>query len=169
MFNRLTLSLTLLVAAGLGTAAVLNANAAHHSPSTGGSQQLYLTPASSTLRAGSTITVQIRENSGTTPVNAVQANFAYPADMLQFGSISSNGTAFGVEAQADNLAGIVRIARGSTNPVTGDQLVATVTFTSKAAHGTANLAFTPESALITSVTNSNLLTSTGSASYRLSK
>jgi hypothetical protein len=59
---------------------------------------IYLTPSAQTFAGGSTITVQVRENSGTTPINAVQTNFSYPANLLTFVSASYNSASFGTPA-----------------------------------------------------------------------
>jgi hypothetical protein len=54
--------------------------------------------------------------------------------------------------------------------LTGDQLVTKVNFKSKSTSGTANMAFRPSTALLSSTTNQNLLSSvsaTGSANYTI--
>jgi hypothetical protein len=129
---------------------------------------IYLTPAAVTMGPSNTFTVQVRENSGATAVNAVQANLSYPTSLLTFVSIDTTGTAFSVEAQNSGGAGAVNLGRGTTTPVTGDQLIATITFTSTATSGTASVAFTSGTALVSSTTNADILGSlaaTGSGSY----
>jgi chitodextrinase len=135
---------------------------------------IYLTPASQTIAGNTNITVQVRENSGTTPVNAVQANFSYPASLLTYVSMDTTGSAFGTAAQGTGGSGSVNIARGTScngtcSTLTGDQLIATVTFKSTTTSGTAALAFTTGTALVgAAAPNPNLLSSlaaTGGASY----
>jgi hypothetical protein len=129
---------------------------------------IYLTPATQTLGPSSTFTVQVRENSGASPVNAVQANLSYPTSLLTFVSINTTGTAFSIEAQNTGGAGAINLGRGTTTPVTGDQLIATITFTTTATSGTASVPFTSGTALVSSSTNQDLLGSlaaTGSGSY----
>ncbi len=121
---------------------------------------VWLSPASSSLALNSTFTVEVRENSGTTPVNAVQANFSYPATLVDFVSISTSSTAFGLEAQSFGGNGQVTMARGTCGgcaAVTGDQLIATVTFKTKSTNGTAAMAFTSGTALISSSSNTDIL------------
>lgn len=129
---------------------------------------VYLSPASQTLGPNTTFTVQVREDSGTTPVNAVQANFSYPAALVDFVSISTTGTAFTTDAPSSGGSGQVSIARGIIGNLTGDKLIATVTFKTKTTSGTANMAFTTGTALVSSSSNQNLLASlasTGGGSY----
>jgi hypothetical protein len=132
---------------------------------------VYLTPATQTVGPSSTITVQVRENSGTTAVNAVQANFSYPASLLTFVSIDTTTSAFTTAAQATGGSGQVSIARGIVGSVVGDQLVATVTFTANTTSGSASLAFTSGTALVSAQDpnkNQDILGSlaaTGGATY----
>jgi hypothetical protein len=123
---------------------------------------VYLSPSSMTVGPNGTVTVQVRENSGTTAVNAVQANFSYPTSLLAFVSIDGTGSAFGTAAQGTGSAGQVSIARGTScssgcTSVTGDQLVAIVTFQANTTNGAATLAFTSGTALIESTNNTDLL------------
>jgi len=60
---------------------------------------LSLSPADGSFAPGSTINVTIHENSGTSAVNAVQANVTYPTDKLQFVSVNGSNSAFSVAAQ----------------------------------------------------------------------
>ena len=101
---------------------------------------LYLSPASGSVSKGSILTVNIRENSGGEPVNSVQANLTYPANLLDFVSISSS-SAWGVVAQSSGGGGSVQIARGALPAVSGDQLVASVRFKAKTDTGTASITF----------------------------
>jgi hypothetical protein len=118
---------------------------------------IYLNPASMVVGANGTVTVDVRENSGTTTVNAVQANFSYPTTLLTFVSIDSTGTAFTTQAEGTGSAGLVKIGKGTTTPVIGDQLVARVTFQATATGGAATMAFTSGTALASSTTNTDIL------------
>lgn len=129
---------------------------------------IYLSPASQTLAGGGTLTLEVRENSGTTGVNAVQANFSYQTSLLTFVSIDTSTSAFTTQAEASGGAGQVKIARGITGSLTGDQLIAKVTFKATTTSGTANLAFTTGTALVNSSTNQDILSSlaaTGGGAY----
>jgi hypothetical protein len=118
---------------------------------------VYLNPASMVVGPNGTVTVDVRENSGATAVNAVQANFNYPTGILTFVSIDASTSAFGTQAESTGSAGLVKLGRGTTTPVTGDQEVAKVTFTGLATGGSANLAFTTGTALVNSTTNTDIL------------
>jgi hypothetical protein len=123
---------------------------------------VYLTPASQTFAVNTTFTVDIRENSGTTPVNAVQANFSYPATLVDFVSMDTSSSAFSTVAQSTGGSGSVTFAGGTPagsggTSVTGDQLVARVTFKTKTTGGVASMSFTSGTALINSSTNTDLL------------
>lgn len=121
---------------------------------------IYLSPATTTVGPGGIITVQVRENSGSTGVNAVQANFSYPTSLLTCSTIDASTSAFGVEAQSTCTNGQVTLARGVSGgsaPLTGDQLVATITFTAATTGGTATLAFTSGTALVSASTNQDIL------------
>jgi hypothetical protein len=128
--------------------------------------RIYLNPASANPGVGQTVTVEVRENSGSTAVNAVQANFTYPTARLQFVSISADGSAFPVQAENSGANGQVKIARGTTTPVSGDQLLAKVTFKVTAA-GSAPLDFNTGTALASSTTHGNVLGATTGATYTL--
>lgn len=101
---------------------------------------LYLSPGSGSVSKGSTITVNVRENSGGSKVNGAQANLSYPADKLDFVSISSS-SAFSVVAENSGGGGNVRIGRGALPSVSGDQLIASVRFRAKVDSGSATVSF----------------------------
>ncbi len=129
---------------------------------------IYLSPSSQTLAANTTFTVALRENSGTASVNALQANFSYDPNLVDFVSIDTTGSAFTTAAQATGGAGAVQISRGIIGSLTGDQLVANVTFKAKTSSGTAAMAFTSGTALVDASSNANLipsLSSTGGSSF----
>ncbi len=121
---------------------------------------VYLTPASQTFGPSSSFSVQVRENSGTTTVNAVQANLSYNANLLTFVSISTTGSAFGVTAQTSGGSGVINIGlgvSGGSPAVTGDQLVAILNFKTTTTGGTATVPFTTGTALVSSTTNQDIL------------
>jgi YD repeat-containing protein len=121
---------------------------------------IYLNPASVVVGPNGTVTVDVRENSGTTAVNAVQANFTYPIGLLTFVSIDGcvqSGTTcsapFGTQAESTGASGLVKIGRGiAAATVTGDQLVARVTFNAGATGGAATMAFASGTALVAPTT-----------------
>ena len=125
---------------------------------------LSLSPATSTVGLGNNITVAVRENSGTDPVNAVEADLSYPTAQLQFVSIDATTSAFGVEAVSSGGSGSVTLARGGQTAVTGDQLVALVTFKALAP-GAAAVTFKSSSALVRSTDQTNVLVTTNPGTY----
>ena len=100
----------------------------------------YLSPASKSVSQGASFAVAIRVNSSS-PINAVQANLSYPADKLNFVSISSAGSAFALQVESSAGNGSVRIARGLIGTTSGDKLIATVTFRAKVNSGSAVVSF----------------------------
>jgi fibronectin type 3 domain-containing protein len=124
---------------------------------------LYLSPATAIENNGSSFNVSIYEDSGTAPVNAVQANLSYPATGLQLMSIDGTNSGFPLSAQQSGSNGTIQIARainGGTQPVTGKQLVANLTFQSLMTTGSATVAFTSGSAVVSSVDNTGLILTT---------
>lgn len=150
-----------------GSSAASQSAATSTSTTASAPQGLYFSPTGTSLTAGQTLTVQVRENSGTSSVNAVQANFSYPSDLLKFNSINAGSSAFSVAAPSSGANGKISIARGSTAPLTGDQLIATVSFTVLPGHGNATLAFTSGSALVTNASHANLEKTLGTSTYYL--
>jgi hypothetical protein len=130
------------------------------------SARLYLSPAASTVYNGQTFTVSVREDSGSEPVNAVQANLSYPANLLQFVSVSGSSS-FGVAAESSGGGGSVRIARGAQPAVTGDKLVASVRFKVLAASGKAAVSIAGGSSVVSANSNQNIMSSTAGGSYTL--
>jgi hypothetical protein len=144
--------LLLAIAAVAVTATLLSGHAQAASAS------LYFSPGTYSVQNGNLVTVNVYENSGSEPVNAVQANFSYPTSGLEFMYITSS-SAFGIAAQSTGSGGTVQIGRGAMPNVTGAQLVATVTFKAVASSGTATLAFSGGSNVVSANTNSNIMTS----------
>lgn len=93
-----------------------------------GSATLTLAPSSGTYDTGSNFTVTIHENSGSTPINETTANLTYDQTRLQYVSNDISGSAFDVPAPHSGGGGVVTIALGSSGMLTGDQVVASVTF-----------------------------------------
>lgn len=132
------------------------------------SATLSLSPSSKSVTKGATLTVDIFEDSGTEPVNAVEADLTYPSSLLTYKSITSS-TACGIEAPSSGGGGSVQVVRGCGTPpngVTGSQLVATVTFTAANA-GTASITFKSSSRVVSSNTNTNILSGTTGGSYTI--
>lgn len=110
--------------------------------------------ASSSATKGSTLSVSIRENSGSEPVNAASATVSYPTGSLSYSSVS-NSSAFGISAATSGGGGSVHVERGSLSAVTGSQTVATIKFKVLTDSGTATLAIT-SGQVLSANTNSNI-------------
>lgn len=130
--------------------------------------ELYITPATGSYTNGSTVTITIRENSGSTQVNAVQANLSYPTARLQFQSISTSSSAFTTTLQNTGGSGTVQIGVGILgSSVTGDAIVATVTFTAIGA-GAAAVQFTAGSGIAATSDSSDICKKRTGANYTIS-
>lgn len=158
------LFLVAVLAIGVFGGYVINNSQAEDSPQqstvASTSASLYLMPASQNVSNNQSFNVSIKANSGDTNVNAVQASISYPTDLLEVTSISTNDSPYKMDVISTNTNGVVSIARGQIGGLTGDNLIANITFKSKKA-GNATLKFVNETALVNSKTNQNIVTLTG--------
>lgn len=129
---------------------------------------LSFSPSSGSYSQGSTLKVNVYANTGGDSINAVQANFTYPSNTLQFTSISTGGSALTILAEKAASGGSVRIAGGNPSPFSGSKYIASVFFKVLANSGSATLSFTADSAVVRSSDNQNSLTGTSPATFRLS-
>ncbi len=130
---------------------------------------IYLKPDSGNFVVGSNVTVEVRENSGSQMVNAVQADLAYSAANLQFVSADAAGSDFGIEASNPNTTagnGTVSIPRGNTSALSGDKLISKVTF-KVIETGTGTIEVSTSSVLLSSATNSDIAGQRLGAGYSL--
>lgn len=139
---------------------------------------VYLAPQSQTIGAGETFTVEIRENSSTTAVNAVDVSLTYPTNLIDYvpttaevsttnpNGISFIGSGFLQETpdqKVDTTTGSVRIVRAAYNQktntvsVTGDQLIAKLTFKAKALPGSVAINLNSSTVLSGNATSANIL------------
>jgi chitodextrinase len=114
-------------------------------PVSGGSTasaSMSLSPASGNVAAGSTFTVTVRENSGTSAVNTVQTAITYDPAKLQYVSMAEGNVFTNIAATDTVTAGRVRVARavqaGSAG-VSGDNPVVVLTFKALSASGATSL------------------------------
>jgi hypothetical protein len=126
-----------------------------------------LLPNVSSAVTDNTVTVTINEDSGTEPVNAVQANLSYPAASLQYVSVSNNAT-FSIDAQTSINNGTIKLARGTYTAVTGVQPVTVVTFKVVGSSGTAGLSFISGTAVVSATSHTNIVSSESGTSLSLS-
>lgn len=135
----------------------------------GNAVTLYVSPKTGSLAVGNTLVVTIREDSYGVGVNTVQANMAYSAALLRMESIDTSTSAFTttVQSSSDGNGGIqigVGLLSGS---LTGDQLVARVTFTALAA-GTATVNFVTGSGVADAATSNDVCRKKVGATYTVS-
>lgn len=128
--------------------------------------RMYLSPASGNYSAGSTVTMEIRVDSLDHEVNALDAHVSYPTDRLQWVS-TSPGSAFTTVIQNAHSAGLIRFGAGILGGTTsGDQLIATVTFTALSA-GLAQVGFEATSGVARASDSTNICESLDGASYAI--
>ena len=152
---------TLYIASGL----LLLTTSFNPMPAKAASATLSLSPSSSSVSQGNTLTITVRVNSDE-PINGVQANLSYPANLLDFVSIGST-SAFSVVAQNSGGGGSVQIGRGALPAVSGSQSVATVRFKAKTNAGTATISFAGGSSVASASSNSNIMTGSSGGNYTL--
>lgn len=148
----------------LGVAAAANVA----TPASALAASMYLTPESASVAPGQTLTVEIHVNTGGEKVNAVQADFTYPASRLQFESMKAVASGWTVyDDVSSGGSGEVNLTAGTTGEgvASSNLAVAQVTFTVLSDPGTANLDFLASSAVVSGTTNTDVLDSTTGASY----
>ncbi|MBW4061806.1 hypothetical protein HJC99_04530 [Candidatus Saccharibacteria bacterium] len=134
-----------------------------------GTAALYLSPASGSVANGTKLTVGIRMKTASL-VNSVQANLTYQTSGLTFDSISGDGSAFPLSAQGNGGNGtvtVVRATNGGGAPVTGDVLMANITFIATANSGTATIKFGAGSVVLTAADSKNILANPVGGTYSL--
>jgi hypothetical protein len=135
--------------------------------SAAGSASLYFSPACGPVYNGNNISVDIHEDSNTTPVNAVQADINYSSS--QFNVVSVTAASTWTQVQNDtSTPGSILFAAFPTpagSSVTGDNSIATVVFQAKTGSGAASLSFANTSAVAESSDSANILTQQGVATY----
>lgn len=128
---------------------------------------LSLSPSTATYASGATVVVTIRCNSGSTAVNAVQANLSYPTARLTFQSIDTSMSPFTTTMQSTGGSGSVQIGVGIlAGSVTGNQIVGTVTFTAGSA-GQAAVTFANGSGIADAATATDVCKNKVGASYTI--
>jgi hypothetical protein len=120
------------------------------------SASLTITPTSGSYANGQVVTLTIYVNSGNYSINAVESDLIYNPSFLTFGSISTSTGAFSITAAASGSNGLVNIAVGSTTPVTGSQIVATVTFTTIGPVSSTPIKLASSSSIVRSSDNRNI-------------
>lgn len=101
---------------------------------------IYITPGSSSIQAGSSETVSLRINPGTT-VDGVQATVSYDPSSLQLNSVDNSASPFNAQLQKSAGGGTIKLSLGNlSGGVSSDALIANINFTALASSGGATLA-----------------------------
>ena len=127
---------------------------------------LKITPSSGNFSSGNVFNAEVRVESDQA-VNAVQANLTYSSNLQVIG-ISYGGSAYEIDAQSTYGNGQIRIARGTFNTVTGDNLLATITFKTLPTVN-ASVVFNSDSALVRASDGVNILGYKQNAYYKIRK
>jgi hypothetical protein len=156
---------------------------------------IYLNPASSVVAASGTVTMEIRENSGTTGVNASRVFLSFPSSLVSFATADITYSPYWANAAGTTIgAGTLSMDRGAafcgsdgfipnttktaadactagqTAVLTGDHVIATITLHMSSTGGAANLAFTSGTVLVNATTNQDILgglSATAGATYTI--
>ena len=110
------------------------------------------------LSAGSDTTITLSVNSQE-QINAVQATMIFPPT-LTFEKIDATGSPFGIDLKSGEEAGEIKIARGTTNPISGNNLVVKVLFHVDQATDPKDLILTNPTLIASAATNKNIFSGT---------
>ncbi len=105
---------------------------------------LSLSPAQNHFTLNSTFQIELHLNTGNEAVNAISTTLSYPQDKLEVLDVNIY-PAFSVPVDSSFGNGAITITRGSLSPVSGDIVVALITFKAKAL-GVATVSFSQNSA-----------------------
>jgi hypothetical protein len=97
---------------------------------------------------GSTISSAVYINSPTDPVNVVEADLIYNQSQLQFLGADTSQSSFSNDVSSTGGNGSIKIIRYTFTPVTGQGLVATLSFKVLVDSGSGSLNFSPGSHII---------------------
>lgn len=125
-------------------------------PATVAQPRLYLTPTASTVKAGSSLAVDVRLDTGGHPVNVAEVVLAYPTAVLTLNSFDTSKSALKAGFDPGAPAGVVdhvAYTPGGTAPVSGNILIGTLHFTGSTAGGSATLCVSNSSTAVDSSTN----------------
>ena len=108
-----------------------------------------LTASKSVVSSGGSVVIAVYVNPAGTPINAAEADLTYSASQLQYVGISYSGSALSINAPTNGGgSGAVTIAEGTTSPVSGSALLATVTFRALASSGSTTIGVAGSSSLV---------------------
>lgn len=127
---------------------------------------IYLDPQEQTVAEGESFEVEIRVDAGEEGVNAAGALLEYPADTFELNEINTDNSDFEVDATEETDHGSVEIVRGSTEPRSGDLLLASLSFTmTRQADSAAIMLSEAESNVVRESDNTDVLGHASSAAF----
>jgi hypothetical protein len=140
-----------------------------------GSAKMYLSPSSTSVVKGSTLNVEVHEDSGSDLINTAQVSLNYSSNLTYTGAIDSSD--FGIDAQTGASNGTfttvraVRLApdsNGVLKPVnvSGDKIIVTLKFTANDA-GTASISFGGSTFLFNAADSQKETLTTSPATYNI--
>lgn len=116
-----------------------------------------LSPSGGSHVQNASFTVKIYENSGSEPVNTIEADLTYPQARLQFVSVSTAGSPFTSCLQSSGGGGSISIVCALLGgSITGSQFVGNVTFKTLVGSGTATVALAQSSMVVSSASNTDI-------------
>lgn len=129
-----------------------------------GSASMYFTPDGGSADTTNTFSTQVRINSDTTPVNAIESEVIFNPALVEVVDVDYSGTAFTIQAEETRGSGFLKMVRGVPTPVSGDRLIATITFRGvTTAEQSATVSFATSSKVISATTNFDILETRGTA------
>ncbi len=130
--------------------------------------ELSTDPSSMASKSGEVVTFSIWLDTGNQKVSAVEAILNYPADQYDFVSIDDSESAFSINAEATGQNGMITIARGQIDGVSGKVLVGKVNLKTKTSSGQGSLTFSDDSKALTLSENpQNILNETSGATLQI--
>lgn len=135
---------------------------------------LYLSPASASVSAGQSISVDIHENSAAEPVNIAQIKLNYPADRLKLTGVTNSAVFIPISVYKDVMDnGVISLLRAAfpvspaqPGPV-GDQIIASLQFQVLATAGTMNIDFSGAQTILSAVSHANVAGTAAGAAYNI--
>lgn len=88
---------------------------------------LYVTPSSTQVVVGNTFSISVRANTGSSS-SSITTNILYDPAYIQYTGSDSATSAFPLQTELNTTKNSISITRSSDTPVTGDVLVASLTF-----------------------------------------
>jgi hypothetical protein len=134
---------------------------------------LSLNPESSTVKSGDTFTSQLTVDTQGDDINAVDVSISYPKELLQVNSVDQ-GSDFRTVADKNFGDGLIHFSAATLDPGSGELTVANgkvtvLTISFKAlSGGSANVAISPDSAVVSETSGTSNLNGIQNAQYSIS-